>query len=125
MITSPSSIEQRNIVVGSTLTLHCSADGLPVPTISWIKGANSVLNVSGDARIRVNDISFEENFKMITNSTLVITNTLLADEGDYTCIATNVLNATNQTVARVFVQGKPRNFTAFYFFCVLLQCLPQ
>ena len=56
-------------LVGQSVTLSCSADGRPEPTITWSKIGSALPSVDG--------------------GDLLLSSVKLADSGTYTCIASN------------------------------------
>ena len=71
LIDEPQSVEA---FIGTAVNLSCSADGFPVPIITWTFQAmpftNETVNSSNST---------------YTESTIVITNLLLSHGGNYTC----------------------------------------
>ena len=65
-------IKERSVVVGESVTLLCSAIGLPEPQLSWYKN-NELYRDSG--------------------SSLVIPSVTMKDTGVYTCIAMNMVGS--------------------------------
>ncbi len=68
------------------ISLVANASGFPAPTFQWYKGTNAPALVP-DA----------------TNATYTITNTVVADTGDYFVVAQNTLNSATSRVARLSV----------------------
>uniref|UniRef100_A0A452UFW5 Neuronal cell adhesion molecule n=1 Tax=Ursus maritimus TaxID=29073 RepID=A0A452UFW5_URSMA len=77
---------------GNVLSLECIAEGLPTPTIYWIKE---------DGTLPINR-TFYKNFK----KTLQIIQVSEADSGNYQCIAKNSLGAIHHTIS-VTVKASP------------------
>ena len=67
--------QQILVAEGQSLTVNCNARGQPGPVITWLKG-DSPIGSSG--RVMVDE-----------DGSLIIEDYSQADEGDYTCVATN------------------------------------
>ncbi len=70
---------------GSTVTLHCIANGVPFPTIDWYKD-NTLINPT--EKIIMSSTEFNDTF-VLSNLTFVEAN--FNHSGSYHCIARNVL----------------------------------
>ncbi|XP_063643676.1 muscle, skeletal receptor tyrosine-protein kinase isoform X4 [Pan troglodytes] len=68
--------ESHNVTFGSFVTLHCTATGIPVPTITWIENGNAVS--SGSIEESVKDRVIDSRLQLF-----------ITKPGLYTCIATN------------------------------------
>ncbi|XP_076361772.1 cell adhesion molecule Dscam1-like isoform X3 [Tachypleus tridentatus] len=82
---SPSWIQEpksATVVAGSSVILHCSVSGYPIPKIKWFrrKGNNYTENIS---KIKGGKLKFFQN------GTLIIENSEEMDEGQYRCVAGN------------------------------------
>ena len=77
------------------MTLSCTADGNPLPTISWTKNG-SPINVHDNS-----SIIFSEDKKQLT-----ITNLSRTDSGEYRCVAKNTLGNDTFDVGTLDVQCK-------------------
>ncbi len=100
-----------NVLSPMSLTLACSADGLPQPIIAWVRtlddGTERIFNTSSvlenGRNIRVsNNIPFSLNI----SSTFSVTTTFATDSANYTCIATNRLGSDSSSKFMVSVYGK-------------------
>ncbi|MGH0173029.1 UNVERIFIED_CONTAM: hypothetical protein FKN15_020671 [Acipenser sinensis] len=78
-ITGSEMSSEASVLVNETVKLVCSAEGIPRPTIKWLKDGKK-LNVTEARRIRVSP----------DGSTLSIIGVQTADIGKYTCVATNL-----------------------------------
>ncbi|XP_033885551.3 hemicentin-1-like isoform X1 [Acipenser ruthenus] len=78
-ITGSEMSSEVSVLVNETIKLVCSAEGIPRPTIKWLKDGKK-LNVTEARRIRVSP----------DGSTLSIIGAQTADIGKYTCVATNL-----------------------------------
>ncbi|XP_023057097.2 muscle, skeletal receptor tyrosine-protein kinase isoform X4 [Piliocolobus tephrosceles] len=68
--------ESHNVTFGSFVTLHCTATGIPVPTITWIENGNAVS--SGSIQESMKDRVIDSRLQLF-----------ITKPGLYTCIATN------------------------------------
>lgn len=75
-------------VIDNTLSIYCTASGIPVPKITWTRGNETL---PSDGRMSVK------------NGTLVIVELETSDSGNYTCSALNTAGtasvSSNVTVA--------------------------
>ncbi|MGH0125472.1 UNVERIFIED_CONTAM: hypothetical protein FKN15_054569 [Acipenser sinensis] len=78
-ITGSEMSSEVSVLVNETIKLVCSAEGMPRPTIKWLKDGKK-LNETEARRIRVSP----------DGSTLSIIGAQTADIGKYTCVATNL-----------------------------------
>lgn len=67
------------------LSLICSATGKPTPSILWLRDGTVLSNNS--RRTITSSNSITNDGKMLTTSTLMVPEVLLADKGTYTCRA--------------------------------------
>ncbi|CAG2172620.1 unnamed protein product, partial [Oppiella nova] len=74
------------LVPGMTLSLKCSATGLPLPQIIWTVDGQSV---SDNWRLRIGDYVSSDG---VVNSYVNITNIRVEDGGLYKCLALNGMN---------------------------------
>ena len=84
--TMPSSISK---LFSETLSLQCTANGIPLPTISWLKD-NEVISTS--ARLTIQNSVTNGNIGNAI-SILSISQLIVPDEGEYSCKAVNTLPA--------------------------------
>ncbi|CAE1283713.1 NPTN [Acanthosepion pharaonis] len=78
--------KSRNLVQTDKLHLECHVESYPFSTVYWKKDNETFKN---DASNRV----FTNN-----NRTLIIYDLQFSDKGEYTCVATNIVNTTSMTV---------------------------
>lgn len=90
------------VQVGQRVDLPCSAQGTPLPVITWFKGGSAVLTD------RLQHISHPDG-------TLGIKQVMLSDAGVYTCVATNIAGS-DETEITLHVQGDwgPRNIYGWW-----------
>ena len=84
VIVSPTSL---TVPQNQTATFYCSADGYPVPSVSWSK-------ISATKLIDTDD----------KDNKLEITNASYNDSGKYVCTATNILGQVEKE-AKLLVEG--------------------
>ncbi|XP_034947132.1 neogenin isoform X2 [Chelonus insularis] len=83
-------------VEGSTITLECVANGVPKPSIHWLKDG-----------IAVDLAALDSRYRKIAASSLMITDIMEEDHGSYQCRAKNEIE-TLDAVAQVIVHVPPR-----------------
>ncbi len=94
-----------------SLTLTCSADGLPQPIIAWVRtlddGTDRIFNTSSVLENGRNILVSNSNPSSLnTSSTFSVTTTFATDSANYTCIATNRLGSDTSNKSMVSVFGK-------------------
>ena len=72
-----------NVLVGSTVILHCNPTGSPKPSVSWKKG---LVSIQSRGRYRV-----------LANGNLEIINVTTRDNGRFTCEVTNRLGSDSRS----------------------------
>ena len=87
--------DNKEVRKGSHVTLSCDANGNPSPSISWTKNG-VLLNKTGDPRI-----SFTQQ-----NRKLTMKNVSEADNGEYQCVAINLIGNATSNGATLDVQCK-------------------
>lgn len=94
--------QPQNVSVGEVIVLQCTADGNPVPTVTWSHNGQVLIEESG----KINITAVAENFTI--NSTLTIYDAVLTDTGSYVCSleSPNQSMSTNSTPVIVLVQGE-------------------
>ncbi|XP_074870687.1 neuronal cell adhesion molecule isoform X1 [Carettochelys insculpta] len=97
LLTPVGSTSNKVELRGNALLLECIAEGLPTPTIRWVKEGGELPT----------NRHFFENF----NKTLKIVDVSEADSGKYKCIARNALGSTHHTIT-VTVKASPYWITA-------------
>ncbi|XP_011902754.1 PREDICTED: hemicentin-1 isoform X2 [Cercocebus atys] len=81
-----SGLSERVVVKYKPVTLQCIANGIPNPSITWLKDDQPVNTAQGDLKIQS------------SGRVLQIAKTLLEDAGIYTCVATNAAGETQQHI---------------------------
>ena len=72
----PEDVEYRE---GQSAVIHCAANGYPLPSISWTRqGENVVENI---------------RFRVLSTGSLHITNVRFSDTGEYRCDAANSVDS--------------------------------
>ena len=82
---APTSSEVRE---GNTLLVTCVAYGATLPSVSWTRNGSVLSNSSGD-RISIYEETVDEGGVLFAKSVLEICSAESADEGEYSCVATN------------------------------------
>ena len=101
-ITVPKSAEK---FIGSAVNLSCSADGFPVPDITWLFQGMNFTNET----VNITNSTY-------TESTIVITNLMLIHGGVYSCeIDSSVVVMSSSSDATVVVIGGKIIFTFKHF----------
>ena len=93
-ITVPQDVEA---FIGMAMNLSCSADGFPAPHITWyFRGMLFTSEIVNSTH------------STYTESTIVITNLMLSDRGDYICEIDRmaITMSPNRTAAVVVIAGK-------------------
>uniref|UniRef100_A0A8C5M088 Matrix remodeling associated 5 n=1 Tax=Leptobrachium leishanense TaxID=445787 RepID=A0A8C5M088_9ANUR len=85
------------VYLGDTVTMDCSASGVPTPHISWIFPDRKIMRTVSTTESRV---MFYEN------GTLAIKDITFTDRGIFKCLASNVAGADSLTV-RVHISALP------------------
>ena len=89
--------EDKTVQGGTSVSLKCSATGVPKPDISWQKDSGSDFPAARERRLRVDPES----------NTYVITKVKAEDMGTYTCTATNLAGSIT-TNTSLTVLERPR-----------------
>ena len=85
------SVDESAVVIGSSTELHCDADGVPRPTVRWIRDGRRITFVD-HPNLRVED----------SGRTLRVHSMQLVDIGAYTCLASNAAgNASKQFLLNI------------------------
>ncbi|EMP38793.1 Hemicentin-1 [Chelonia mydas] len=85
---------ERAVVVYKPMTLQCIANGIPSPSITWLKDGQPVNTARGNIRLES------------SGRILQIAKALLEDAGRYTCVATNAAGEAQQHI-RLHVHEPP------------------
>ncbi|XP_049724489.1 hemicentin-1 isoform X1 [Elephas maximus indicus] len=81
-----SGLSERAVVKYKPVTLQCIANGIPNPSITWLKDGQPVNTAQGNLKIQS------------SGRALQIAKALLEDAGRYTCVATNAAGETQQHI---------------------------
>ncbi|XP_073073009.1 hemicentin-1 isoform X4 [Manis javanica] len=81
-----SGFSERAVVKYKPITLQCIANGIPNPSITWLKDGQPVNTAQGNLKIQS------------SGRVLQIAKALMEDAGKYTCVATNAAGETQQHV---------------------------
>ena len=92
--------------------VNCTAAGIPPPNITWSDPNGKELPNSNNMRIMVgtqteSQLMSEDGFTFLyrVTRTLVITDTVDSDTGNYTCRADNGVVTVDSNTVEVFVKG--------------------
>ena len=94
-------------IMVENITLHCLASGFPIPNITWLLN-NSMIEADND-RITVMTTDSPDLIPFGTvSSVLTIERTVIADSGNYQCVANNLdfFSKKESQHALVLVQGE-------------------
>lgn len=85
-------------LVGGTFSLSCTADGVPLPDITWLKDDCPLtrhIELSGRIQTTEHVIQgFRAHVPEAKESILTVEENMEHDSGDYSCRATNTLGTT-------------------------------
>ncbi|XP_062998330.1 immunoglobulin superfamily containing leucine-rich repeat protein 2 [Elgaria multicarinata webbii] len=108
-------LEHTPLSYGFALTLHCNAEGLPQPVVSWrVQTLGQTLDIKGverDGNHLPSESSSggeQERFRAFSNGTLVIPHLSKKEEGTYTCLASNEVGS-NKSSVNVAVADSPKD----------------
>ncbi|XP_012591877.2 hemicentin-1 [Microcebus murinus] len=90
-----SALSERAVVKHKPVTLQCIANGIPNPSITWLKDDQPVNTAQGNLKIQS------------SGRVLQIAKALLEDAGRYTCVATNAAGEAQQHI-QLHVHEPPR-----------------
>ena len=111
---APETVEDpknQTVVLGFNVTLNCTAEGSPMPSITWIKN-NDSLAIQSNPRIK--DIETVLDYKQI-HSQLVIEDAKKKDEGKYHCVANNTAGEKASNPAFLFVKDLGETYVVYFF----------
>lgn len=96
--------------VRETFSLVCTADGVPLPDITWLKyGCPITRHIEQSSRFQITERvvpGFREHVPEAKESVLTIEDSTEHDAGTYSCRATNTLNTAYLPVAhQITVDG--------------------
>lgn len=74
-------VDNPKIIVNRTIVLECPVEGVPLPTVHWMKNDEPIEHFTSD---HPNDVRFQSGGR-----DLEIKNTQVTDSGKYTCLAKN------------------------------------
>ncbi|XP_060132638.1 hemicentin-1 isoform X1 [Zootoca vivipara] len=87
-------LPERSVVIHKPVTLQCIANGIPIPSITWLKDSRPVNTARANIRLES------------SGRILQIAKALMEDAGRYTCVATNAAGEAQQHV-RLHVYEPP------------------
>ena len=74
----------------SNVTFKCSAYGVPIPIIQWIKNGNAVFQSNRFSISSSGVLNQSIHEKQVVHSNLTVSDIQLYDDGNYTCKADNL-----------------------------------
>ena len=83
------------VQVGSQVEVVCNGSGVPPPEVMWLKDGAPLGNSSGPP---------PQTYILVNPSTLRLTNVWPGDEGNYTCVVSNILG--NNSASFMVVVGE-------------------
>ncbi len=93
-----------SVVMPSSVSLSCTAIGVPSPNITWIRSDTEFLE--GLTIDNGRDITVTNTPSgMMVESTFTISSTIVLDATSYICMVSNTLGATNSTATMLTVHG--------------------
>ncbi len=97
-----------SVVMPSSVSLSCTAIGVPSPDITWIRSGDSEREfLEGLTSDNGRDITVTNTPSgMMVESTFTISSTVVLDATSYICMASNTLGATNSTATMLTVPGQ-------------------
>ena len=108
-----------SVYEGESITITCTATGVPAPSVNWSRADNSSLT---DSRYVISDTSFSVMVNDVYQVTrnLTIMSSVREDIGmEYSCIATNVLGTAQSNVSiTVFCKLIIMYTTILYVICI-------
>ena len=95
---------------GQTVSLVCTTDGVPTPTVNWFKDG-CLLEVALNRRYQIAEEmvpGFQAHILQALRSTLVLPELDEKDSGNYSCVASNEIDTAilNQTYELTVSRGK-------------------
>ncbi len=86
------------------VSLSCTAEGSPAPSITWIKSGGEIFEESMNANENI--IVTNTVTGMMVESTLTINSTDVLDSSTYICVARNNVGSANITAVVLTVEGE-------------------
>ena len=97
--------EQRAVVTGNHLNASCTAAGIPVPVVEWLKDGTPVNVSNGDTNV-TETVQTANGGEILIVSTLRIGAVGIEDAGIYHCLATNDFGSKTQAVVDLIIHGE-------------------
>ncbi|XP_026565684.1 immunoglobulin superfamily containing leucine-rich repeat protein 2-like [Pseudonaja textilis] len=107
--------ELQSLAYGSSLALHCHADGIPRPELTWrIQASGRTLEIAGSEADRLNALppsgaGERQNFRAFPNGTLLLPHLGKKEEGTYTCVAANEVGSNQSSLRVALADAAPKD----------------
>ena len=84
--------QNTSVLTRESVTISCNITALPRPIVTWVKDNETV--------------EYDQRLQLLEDGSLYISNVMLADEGLYQCMATNINGSVESDYGMVEVSGK-------------------
>ncbi|XP_015685845.1 immunoglobulin superfamily containing leucine-rich repeat protein 2 [Protobothrops mucrosquamatus] len=105
----------QSLAYGSALALHCHAEGLPRPELTWrIEASGQTLEIAGSEADRLNALppagaGERRSFRAFPNGTLLLPHLGKKEEGTYTCVAANEVGSSQSSLRVALADAAPKD----------------
>ena len=84
--------QDTSVLTGDSVTISCNITALPRPMVTWLRDNETV--------------EYDQRLQLLEDGSLYISNVMLADDGLYQCMATNINGSVESEYGMVEVSGK-------------------